>query len=164
MKKNKKSVDYDLVVFWVCLLATLILQLIVCLLVGGQLRMFRLLGSHVPKLPLWLFTICDWCVCALVGIAIGKLLRERRITEEKRYRCGFFLVLGETFGYFWCALFFGAGLFLPALVFSVLSFAALFITMLCYGTWRGSVFLCILVSTVWLLYRMIFTLFCLFSV
>ncbi len=164
MKKSKKPINYDLVVFWVCLSMVLSLQLIVCLLVGGRLRMFRLLGDRISRLPLWLFTLLDWGVCTLVGIALGRLLRERRITEEKRYRCSFFLVLGATFSYFWCALFFGTGLFLPAFIFSVLSFAALLIGMLCYRIWRGDIFFCMLASGIWLLYRMIFTLFCLFSV
>ncbi len=164
MKKSKKPINYDLVVFWVCLSMVLSLQLIVCLLVGGRLRMFRLLGDRISRLPLWLFTLLDWGVCTLVGIALGRLLRERRITEEKRYRCGFFLVLGATFSYFWCALFFGTGLFLPAFVFSALSFGSLLISLICYRIWRGDIFFCMLASGIWLLYRMIFTLFCLFSV
>ncbi len=150
--------------FWACVVGALVLQLIVCLLVGGQLRMFRLLGTRVPLPPLWLFTVLDWVACALVGVVMGQTLFDRRIAEERRYRSGFFLVLGVTFGYFWYALFFGTGIFLLAFLFALLAFLALAVVVICLSRRPCGVLWCALSALLWYVYRMIFTLFCLFSV
>lgn len=157
--QTKKGCRASVMALWVAAVSVLVLYLVVFCMVGGYAHTFHMLRGYVPLLPLWLFGILDWLCVASGGVALGSILFEGRLYEERRFRCAFFLVLALTLGYFWFALFFGAHVFLLA---GLLSIAALFSTLAslaCIRRCPRGAFLFLLLF----LYRFFVSIFCLFS-
>ena len=148
---------------WCSLVGVLALQLVAFCLVGGYTATFHLLRGCVRLFPLWLFALLDWLCYGAGGMVLGLAFCERRLYREERFRCAFLLSLWLTFGYFWCALFFGANAFLLAFLFSLLTFCCSICTLVSLGRVGGKAFFLQLCAAVWLLYRVLLSLFCLFS-
>lgn len=163
-KEAVRTTPYLAVAGWSSVVGVLVLQLVVFCLVGGYTATFHLLRGCVPLFPLWLFGALDWLCCAAGGVVLALVLCEERLYRENRFRCAFFLALWLTFGFFWFALFFGANVFLLAFLFSAITFVCSLCVLVCLGRAGGRPFFLQLAAAVWLLYRFLLSLFCLFSI
>lgn len=162
--ERANNMPHPMVAVWIGVIGVLVLQLVVFCLVGGYTATFHLLRGYVQLFPLWLFGTLDWLCYATGGVVLGLVFCERRLYREDRFRCAFFLTLWLTFGYFWCALFFGAHVFLLAFLFSAITFLCSLCVLVCLGRTGGRAFFLQLGAALWLLYRFLLSLFCLFSI
>ena len=147
---------------WIAVVSVLVLQLVIFCMVGGYADAFHLLRGYVPLPPLWLFTTLDWFCCALGGAVLGRILFLGRLYEGKRFRSAFFTVLALTLGYFWYALFFGAHAFLLSLLFAALAFLVALSVLFCLGR-EGRGLSYVFIWAGYAFYRLLLSLFCLFS-
>ncbi len=161
---RRKKRTQNTALFWFPFVSLLVLQFLVWILVGGQLRMFRWLHGVVSLAPLWAFTLLDWGCAVCLGFFGGRICQATGVLGGARYSVGFYLVLAEMFGFFWHAIFFGTGIFLLALLSALCALVSLCgCTHMAYVQRVPFVWLPF-VSFFWYLYRLIFTVFCLFSV
>lgn len=107
------------------------IQILLWFVIGVPMGLFHCLRGMISLLPRWLYLLFDLAVHALLGVAIGAALCERRHhCEVQKYRGAFYFLLAILFGYLYYAFFFGVGFFLVAFVLSAMELLALLIAML----------------------------------
>ena len=107
------------------------IQILLWFVIGAPIGLFHFLRGAAPLFPRWLYLLFDLAAHALLGVAIGAALCERRYhCEVQKYRGAFYFLLAILFGYLYYAFFFGISFFLVAFVLSVMELLALLMAML----------------------------------
>ncbi|MBO4980148.1 MAG: hypothetical protein J6D16_07055 [Clostridia bacterium] len=133
-------------------------------MIGIPLGIFHFLRGVVPLMPRWLYMLLDLVVHALLGVAIGAVLCNRRYAYKiQKYRGAFYFLLAILFGYLYYVFFFGISFFLVSFVLAVMELMGLFVAALNFMHVTKLSALFSFVGCLWALYRVFLTFFVFFG-
>jgi hypothetical protein len=140
------------------------LQVILWCVIGIPLGIFHFLRGAVPLMPRWLYMLLDLAIHALLGMAIGAALCNRKYAcEIQKYRGAFYFLLAILFGYLYYAFFFGISFFLVSFVLAIMELMGLLVASLNFLHVTKSSALFSFVGCLWALYRVFLAFFAFFG-
>ena len=125
--------------------------------IGSPVYVLRFISGYLSTLPLWLFGLCDFISCTLLGFSLGALLASScSVYDVDKYRGSFYFIIGAALMFLHHVFFFSGARFFISMLVSILECTFFGIALINFAKASKLAFFISLLGVLWRVYLLIF--------